>query len=358
MKEKRSPIFRYRGFWLGRRADSPCWQIFWRQPGSRRLHRRSTRTPDLNLAKETLVGLAGKRGDLAVEQASWLRLDHALDLYEVSMRNKPSYRMVAPTVRLLKSFTRHAGIDYVSQFTLEHQNAYVEDRRKQMRAQGYGASNATINRELSVLSAALRHAWKCGRLTHPPYVVHLPDPPPRRRTLTREQCLRLMDACQDPHLYLFVKMAPHTLQRRGAILRLCTDQVDLADGLIDFNPPGAPQSNKRRPIIPITADLWPDLAKAVQASQSGFVIEYKGRPVASVKSGLRTACGRAGITPAISPNVLRHTSATLLAAAGVSMHEIAGMLGHSTTATTQRYAHHRPEYLEEAADAIDAALAK
>jgi site-specific recombinase XerD len=51
----------------------------------------------------------------------------------------------------------------------------------------------------------------------------------------------------------------------------------------------------------------------------------------------------------VTPNVLRHTVATLLAQRGVSMFDIAGLLGNSPVVCARNYAHHSPEYLKGAA---------
>lgn len=64
------------------------------------------------------------------------------------------------------------------------------------------------------------------------------------------------------------------------------------------------------------------------------------------------ACRQAGLQ-GVTPYVLRHTGATLLAAAGVPMRQVAGMLGHSTQKVTERYAKHRAEFLLEAAETLE-----
>jgi integrase len=43
--------------------------------------------------------------------------------------------------------------------------------------------------------------------------------------------------------------------------------------------------------------------------EKGHVIEYHGKPVASIKKGFREVCVTAGIK-GVSPHILRHTAAT------------------------------------------------
>lgn len=63
---------------------------------------------------------------------------------------------------------------------------------------------------------------------------------------------------------------------------------------------------------------------------------------------LADACKRAGIKPAISFHVLRHTHGSTLAMRGVPLPVIARQLGHSDTRMTERhYAHLGPSYVAE-----------
>jgi integrase len=65
---------------------------------------------------------------------------------------------------------------------------------------------------------------------------------------------------------------------------------------------------------------------------------------------LRSASAAAGIAPAASFHVLRHTYASRLAMRGVQMPVIAAQLGHADTRMTERhYAHLAPSYVSEMA---------
>lgn len=241
----------------------------------------------------------------------------------------------------------------MSELSLDLQDQYVAWRVRALHELGISRpSNATVQRELTLLKAALNAYRKRGYLKEVPYVRSLPAPPPRDRFLSETEARRLLAECHEPHLRLFVLVALHTLQRPGAVLGLRTDQVRLADGHINFLPTGSLQTNKRRPIVPITRTLRPHLITAMERSQSGFVIEYDGRPVKSVRTSFNKAAKRAGLTD-VSPYTLRHTGATLLAKEGVPLWQIAGMLGHSQARTTEIYAKHSPEFLKDAAGALD-----
>lgn len=351
MRSKRR-IFEYRGFWLGRRSESPHWQVFWRTPASRRVHRRSTGTTNLEAAKEALLTFAGGHPQPRVQEPVWLRLDQAMTFYLEHVKDSASYPTSKAGADLLLEFARHNGIEYASQFTMDRQRHYIKHRKREIKAKGFTASNGTVNRELVVLRAAFNFAEKCGRTIDTPHVQLLPEPPPRDEPLTARDCRRLLAACDKPHLRLFVLMALHTLQRTSSLLSLRVEQVDLMRSRINFHPPGKPRTVKLRPVVPITRTLWPELARAVRESQSGYVIEFDGKPVKSVRTAFRTAAKKARLK-GVAPVDLRHSGATLLAAAGVPLRQIAGMLGHSHLRTTERYAKHRPDYLHQAAETLD-----
>ena len=152
---------------------------------------------------------------------------------------------------------------------------------------------------------------------------------------------------------LFCLLALHTAARPSAALALTWPRVDLDRRLITLNPAGRIQTAKRRPVVPINDTLDAALREAAEIRTIDHVIEWGGQPVTSIKTGFRAARQRAGLGPEVTPYVLRHTSATWMALAGVPMRDIAAMLGHDDEATTSRiYAKHSPDYLRDAAAAL------
>jgi integrase len=103
--------------------------------------------------------------------------------------------------------------------------------------------------------------------------------------------------------------------------------------------------------------MHPDLAwtliLAKEAAETDYVIEFGGKPVKSIKRAFRTACEKAGLDRTVTPHTLRHTAASWMAEAGIPMSEIAAVLGHRDSRTTERvYARYSPDYLQRAVRAL------
>jgi integrase len=212
-----------------------------------------------------------------------------------------------------------------------------------------GVGNASIRRDLGVLSAIVRYNDKQS-----PAVIELPPaPPPKTHYLTREQYRALREAAQKiPHLHLFIWLAYRTGGRAGAILDLTWDRVDFTRGQIRLGD-GASRV-KGRATVPMGDDLAAVLHEAQKAALTDRVIEYGGKPVHSVKRAFKAAVERAQLPASTSPHVLRHSAAVHMAEAGVSMAEIGQFLGHtSSTVTFRVYARFSRDYLRRAAGALE-----
>ena len=209
----------------------------------------------------------------------------------------------------------------------------------------------SIRKVLSILRAALRWAERRGLIDRAPAIWLPPAPPPRDRRLSREEFDRLeLAASGTAHLYLFVRIARFTGARAGAIQSLLWANVDFDRRLISF---GGGGRQKRRAVVPMHPDVAWCLVLAKEAAETDHVIEWAGKPVKSIKNAFRRAVSDAGLGKEVTPHVLRHTAASWMAEAGVPMSEIAAVLGHSDSRTTERvYARFSPTYLQRAVRAL------
>lgn len=142
-----------------------------------------------------------------------------------------------------------------------------------------------------------------------------------------------------------------TAARPSAALELTRRQCDLENGLIDLNPPGRLQTDKRRPVIPMCRVLrtW------IEAADDGPLAHYLGRPIEYPYQTWRRVRRAARLPEEFTPGCLRHTVASMLRRQGVPPAQIAGFLGHSLPdfRTTERYAKYDPRFMAETVEALD-----
>ena len=119
---------------------------------------------------------------------------------------------------------------------------------------------------------------------------------------------------------------------------------------------GKRATNKRQPPAPIPPRLLAHMRRWRRLGLVGsHFVEFKGKPILSVKTAFAHAARLAGLSTEgskIIPHTLRHTAATWLMQRGVPIWQAAGYLGMSTEILDRVYGHHSPDHLKGAADAI------
>lgn len=326
------------------------YEIRWSEGG--RSRRVSTRAAGLQAAQRFLAGflvdMDGKKSGHPTTT-----IDEILDSYDNEHVTKTVISK-KPARNNIKNIRAHFGGMTVDEIDIKSVEKYCAKRRKGVI--GIRTSDGTLRRELGTLVSALNHAVKHKRMakTDMPVVGMPPEPAPRDRWLTHEECGKLIEASLNghqagsplPRAYIFTMIALHTAARKTAIETLRKDQVDLARGVISLNPAGRAQTKKRRPTLPISSALLPVLAEAIAQSDTDFVLGCGG----DVRFLFSAAAERAELK-GVTPHVLRHTWATLAAQSGkVQLWQIAAVLGDTIATVVKRYLHHQPEHLRSAVD--------
>lgn len=290
------------------------------------------------------VNNAACAGLLRIEAATEppKQLHDCLDLYVGwCKQNRPkTLRDRRHLVGLLKKHIADTAITNVSQLAIE--------RFKRARAE-QGVKPATINRGVALwkhfIGRAVIEGWIpeiIGRAAR--NVTMLKEPPGRVRYLDDEEATRLLGALR-PDVRDVVLTAMMTGMRRGEILGLKKSAVDFATQHIRLT---ETKTNKAR-FVPIHDALVPVLQQAIERSPSEYVFtNVAGRPCSHrVAAVFRRTVKKLGIHD-LRFHDLRHDFATKLRRNGFGLDLIATLLGHTTLAMTQRYAHLGREDLRHA----------
>jgi integrase len=226
-----------------------------------------------------------------------------------------------------------------------------EDYIARRKAQGYAAD--TVRLEMAYLRAVLRHAADRQVIPVAPKIPVPAPGKPRERYLSPDEVAWLIEASPEAHMKLFIALSVATAARPSHILQLQWEAVDFEHKLIDFAKVDKAAGNKQRPRIPMNTTAERELRNALLLRRTAYVIEWRGKPVETVKTGIRRASERAGLSD-VTPYVLRHTAGVWMAKAGVSIEKIAAYMGHSNIEITRRhYAHFQPDFMGDAAGALE-----
>ena len=264
------------------------------------------------------------------------RVAQRLSLAEILERYR---REVTPTkrgaadenLRLKAMAQRPFARIKMSALTSSQLAAYRDERLKVV-------SGATVNREFSVLSHAIdtaRREWDVYLPTNPCTLVRRPPQGrPRDRRLQGDEEKRLLAACRGARnkwLVHFVALAIETGMRRGELLGLLWDNVDL-ERRTAFLPV---TKNGESRGVPLSSRAI-EVLRALPPSTNGRVFAELTRE--ALKQSFNRAARRAGIT-GLRVHDLRHEATSRFFEKGLNVMEVASVTGHKTLQMLKRYTH-------------------
>jgi len=162
----------------------------------------------------------------------------------------------------------------------------------------------------------------------------------RDRILTQDEFDRICGH-SIKHIRDILSMAYYTGMRRGEILSLTWNKVDMKTRFIDLEAKDTKDREKRS--IPICNELYEILKSIPRNLHNLHVFTFRGKPVSDIRTGIRKACKKAGVKygrfvkDGFIFHDLRHTFNTNMRKAGVQESVIMAITGHSTREMFDRY---------------------
>lgn len=284
-----------------------------------------------------------------LKNARGLRLAAAIADFLARRDRKPGpdYR------RYQKLWLGHLGDRPLSSITSAEIERFAAERRR-----GH-LKGSSVNRELTFLRAVFNLAISDEKLNRANPVKKTAfvseDLFGRERWLSDDEEERLRKSL-GPTKWPIVEVALQTGFRRKVVFGLRWDQIDFENG--HARSPAAKRGKTYR--VPLSRELRSVLAALPSRSSSEWVFP-NGRGGHLDEHNWTTrrfakAVATAGVRD-FTFHDLRHTFATRLAMSGSSLLEIQHLLGHSSPAMTQRYAHFVEAFRRRAISRMDEARA-
>jgi integrase len=294
-----------------------------------------------------------------------------LDEYEVAAA---SLRSFGDRVAHLRYWRETFGHDLLSDISPQRINRarerlLDEDTRPVGRATGNESSDSkraigkrsgpTVNRYLATLSACMGHAVKpLGWLEKNPCerVSKSKESPGRVRFLSESEIVTLLDACR-PHgdLYAAVVLSLTTGGRQAEIMNLRWNQVDFTRQVITLSD----TKNGDRRALPLVGEAVTLLRERAKVRSITDDRVFPSTRNSDHQRCLREIWERTLSAAKIEDfrwHDLRHTAASYLVMSGVSLVEVAKILGHRTMAMVLRYAHLADSHVVESGNKLAAKL--
>lgn len=245
---------------------------------------------------------------------------------------------------IAKRLVRNFGESYLFQITAKQIEQYKNRTAEEIQKN-------TVNRELAVIKHLFRKAVEWGYLAENPAtsVKAFKKEPGRVRFLEAREIERLLGHCS-PILRPIVITALNTGMRKSEILNLKWANINLRLRTIVID---KTKNNERR-VIPINKTLFDQLIQ--MPHNEGYIFSVDGeKPYSNTWSAFDKARQKAELSD-FRFHDLRHTFASHLVMAGVSLRAVQQLLGHRDITMTMRYSHLSRQYLQEAVGRLSLSL--
>lgn len=391
-------------FNLVRDAKSALWHVSYTDPATSYTKKRSTGTRDRAEAARRMPAIVHDIAAAKPAKDADYVLGELLNAYEADKCHagkNATYYALKPLRAFFHGF-RPAQLNDAVWREYRAQRVRQHNASAAFKGAAKTVSDATAVKELNVMRGAL--SW--GRRNHwkglENVSVHIKDAPDYavQEHLTYAEAERLLAACIEPHIALFVRIALATGARMSAILELTWDKVvwrfsdDQKSSLprdmplpgtnamwavnirpdpindVDFDIElretlrldlGRGRGNKRRGtgiVARGNVRLYEALRDAYEARNPGcpYVISYRGKKVGKIN--LEPAYRRAGLISGDGDgytrriHLLKHTCCSWLVQGGASFEAVAKLVGTRAETIRKHYGHLSPEHLETAARSV------
>ena len=309
--------------------------------------------PDRRLAEQALQAI---RGDIVRGAFRLRRIEERRSFAEMVveyMKIKSAKRSLARDAASFKNLLPVFCKKPLHLITTREVEGYARDRSVKVKG-------ATINRELALLRHLFNIAMDNGYTDQNPAraIKRYPESPWRHKFFFSESEIKALINASAPHLRPILALAFGTGLRKGDILSLRWDDVDLDRSIISVQMQKTGESVEI-PLIPMIRDLLQGMKSRASASPFVFPRGLSGQRIGDIKTAFHAALRRSGLaSKGYRFHDIRRTFARMLYNQGVILTKIQRLLGHGSVSTTERYLGVKFEETREAILMLDEPLSQ
>ena len=318
------------------------WFVQYRVPGEKNLRREYCGMGKDGEQKATIrnaeIRLLKAKGQGIAPVANKVYLDAIAQAYLTDRKMKGSSK------KWLKSFASLLNNYILPEFALRPVEALTYPEIIAFVEKKWGQRTlATRQRYLAYMKALFRFGVLHELTRNNPLAKWRKSKEKKRKLQLSVEGLGIIMAHAAPHLIWAIELewALGTRPGPSELLALRWDDVDLDERIIHVHGTKTETSDR---LIPITPEFAKRLSEMRKAAQSEYLIEYRGRPIKSLKTAWNGAIRRAAKMNKLRYRPvmyeIRHLFATCMLTKGSDLAAVSGLLGHASIATTQDNYYH------------------
>jgi integrase len=297
---------------------------------------------------------AAQEGRLPRVKERRLTLAAAAPRYIARLKESNGKNIARKAQQLVQHLVPLLGATRLAELSRDAFEHYRKQRRDQY------ASDATINREMSVASHLLTIAAEAGWITTRCRVPKTVEAEAPKTVLSEDEQVALLRAAMDDRdAFIFIAFGLNTAMRHREILAARYDQVDWDNLRLQI--PDAKAGARSQPITPELRDL---LRQEQEMAEDGTGWIFPVVLAAHAKSGHRTVMSKpfaravriAGLGRHVTPHLMRHSAVTKLIKSGTDLKTVQKISGHKTLAMLLRYLHTSDPEIDRAAAILGQSL--
>ncbi|MGA9408582.1 MAG: tyrosine-type recombinase/integrase [Bacteroidota bacterium] len=271
-----------------------------------------------------------------VKKPKSLSLTDAQDQYLDYVKTNFSPKTVSIYQNVFKLFDSFIGEMDLHDISTRDVDMYKASRIKDVSAN-------TVNHDLRSLKAFFNRllVWKMIESNPCNGIKTIRVVDTIRPYLSKEDLTKLLAYTKGTQLHDIILLAAMTGLRRGELLGLAWEDVDLKQGtLLVHSTIGHTTKGGKIRLIPMNSAVR-ELFERLPKNEGPIFIGERGgwKKGDFVGRSFKKAIRGCGLDPKLHFHSLRHTFASLLVKEGVSLYHVQRLLGHSSSRVTEIYAH-------------------
>jgi integrase len=252
-------------------------------------------------------------------------------------------------ISALKEFIRIVGDMPLSTITVRDVEHFIAVKRE--------VSVHTALKHYVTVSAAMKKAVDWNFIAQNPFKrvkkPKAPDVPPL--FFSKDEFIKLTEIIGSAEWIIFVTTAVMTGLRLSELVNLKWEHIDLTGRMIHVvNSSEFTTKSYKNRTVPLNDTLVHILTERKEQAASDLVFHRQGRKLEPnyVSKQFKKFVLAAGLNRRLHFHSLRHTCASWLVQAGVTIYEVQALLGHSSVSVTAKYSHLEKSQLSSAVNRL------